>query len=330
VSLNRIARSALSALSALAGLTLAVSAVAQTNDWPNRPIKLVVAGPAGAGMDIFARMLAAPLQAALKQPVVVDNKAGANSIIGNDAVAKSAPDGYTFLFTPSSAIAINPIVQPKMPYDTQKDLLPIAQVGAAGILLVVNPASGFKNLADLVSYAKANPGKLVYGSWGNGSTGHLAMEGIKSHYKIFMPHIPYRGTAGVVTDLLSNNISVAFTDIASPVPHIRAGKLIAIAATGSARGPALPDVPTVSEQGYQFDTDGWYGVFAPAGTPPAIAQRMNEEINRILATEEMKQKFRAQNMLIPAAKSTVQFAGTVKADIDTWQSIAKRINLKID
>jgi tripartite-type tricarboxylate transporter receptor subunit TctC len=318
------------ALVMVAGLTLAVGVEAQTNDWPNRPIKLVVAGPAGAGMDIFARMLAAPLQLALKQAVVVDNKAGANSIIGNDAVAKSAPDGYTFLFTPSSAIAINPILQPKMPYDTQKDLLPIAQIGAAGILLVVNPASGFKNLNDVVSYAKANPGKLVYGSWGNGSTGHLAMEGIKSHYKVFMPHVAYRGTAGVVTDLLANNISVAFTDIASPIPHIRSGKLLAIGATGSARGPALPDVPTVSEQGYKFDTDGWYGIFAPAGTPVAIARRMNEEINRILATEEMKQKFRAQNMLIPAAKSADQFASTVKADIDTWQAIAKRINLKID
>jgi tripartite-type tricarboxylate transporter receptor subunit TctC len=314
----------------IVGLTLAFSASAQTSDWPNRPIKLVVAGPAGAGMDIFARMLAAPLQIALKQPVVIDNKAGANSIIGNDAVAKSAPDGYTFLFTPSSAIAINPIVQPKMPYDTQKDLMPIAQIGAAGILLVVNPASGFKNLNDVVTYAKANPGKLVYGSWGNGSTGHLAMEGIKSHYKIFMPHVAYRGTAGVVTDLLANNISIAFTDIASPIPHIRSGKLLAIGATGSGRGPALPDVPTVSEQGYKFDTDGWYGVFAPTGTPPAIAKRMNEEINRILATDEMKQKFRAQNMLIPPEKSADQFARTVKADIETWQSIAKRINLKID
>lgn len=325
--LNRINRRV---LIASAGLTLALGVSAQTTEWPTRPIKLVVAGPAGAGMDIFARMVAAPLQIALKQPVVIDNKAGANSIIGNDAVAKSAPDGYTFLFTPSSAIAINPIVQPKMPYDTQKDLMPIAQIGAAGILLVVNPASGFKNLSDVVAYAKANPGKLVYGSWGNGSTGHLAMEGIKSHYKIFMPHVAYRGTAGVVTDLLANNISIAFTDIASPIPHIRAGKLMAIGATGSARGPALPDVPTVSEQGYKFDTDGWYGIFAPAGTPPAIARRMNEEINRILATDDMKQKFRAQNMLIPPEKNADQFASTVKADIDTWQGIAKRINLKID
>lgn len=310
--------------------TLSLGAAAADEPWPNRPIKLVVAGPAGAGMDIFARLLSAPLQQALKQPVVVDNKAGANSIIGNDAVAKAQPDGYTFLFTPSSAIAINPILQAKMPYDTLNDLVPVAQIGAAGILLVANPASGFKNLADMVRYAKANPGKLQYGSWGNGSTGHLAMEGIKAHYGLDMPHIPYKGTAAVVQDLLGNTVSVAFTDIASPIPHIRSGKLTAIGATGSGRGPALPDLPTVTEQGYKFDTDGWYGIFAPAGTPRAIVARMNEEINRILASDEVRQKFTTQNMGLPPAKNADQFATTVKSDVEVWQSLAKAAKLKID
>lgn len=311
-------------------LATALGAQAQTGDWPSKPIKLVVAGPAGAGMDIFARMLAAPLQAALKTPIVVDNKAGANSLIGNDAVAKSAPDGYTFLFTPSSAIAINPIVQPKMPYDTLKDLLPVAQVGAGGILLMTSPDTGFKNLADMVAYAKANPGKLLYGTWGNGSTGHLAMEGIKAHYGLDMPHVPYKGTAAVVNDLLAGNLKIAFTDIASPIPHIRAGKLVAIGATGSGRGPALQDVPTVSEQGYKFSADGWYGVFAPGGTPMPIVRRMNEEINKILATDEMKQKFMQQNMLAPTTKSAEQFAATVRSDIEMWQALAKTAKLKIE
>lgn len=315
------------------GATLAMlagGALAQTGDWPSRPIRLVVAGPAGAGMDIYARLLAAPLQAALKTPVVVDNKAGANSIIGNDAVAKSAPDGYTFLFTPSSAIAINPIVQPKMPYDTQKDLLPVAQIGAGGILLMTNPASGFKSLQDMVRYAKANPGKLSYGSWGNGSTGHLVMEGIKAHYGLDMSHVPYKGTAAVVNDLLAGNLKIAFTDIASPIPHIRAGKLLAIGATGSGRGPALPEVPTVTEQGYKFDADGWYGVFAPAGTPMPIVRRVNEEINKILATEEMRQKFMSQNMQSPPIKTAEQFAATVKSDVEMWQALAKSAKLKIE
>lgn len=311
-------------------LVTAFGAQAQAADWPSKPIKLVVAGPAGAGMDIFARMLAAPLQAALKTPIVVDNKAGANSLIGNDAVAKSAPDGYTFLFTPSSAIAINPIVQPRMPYDTLKDLVPVAQVGAGGILLVTSPDTGFKNLQDMVAYAKANPGKLLYGTWGNGSTGHLAMEGIKAHYGLDMPHVPYKGTAAVVNDLLGGNLKIAFTDIASPIPHIRAGKLVAIGATGSGRGPALQDVPTVSEQGYKFDADGWYGVFAPGGTPMTVVRRMNEEINKILATDEMKQKFMQQNMLTPPIKSAEQFAATVRSDLEMWQALAKSAKLKIE
>ena len=309
---------------------LAGAAGAQTRDWPNRPIRLVVAGPAGAGMDIYARLLAAPLQAALKTSIVVDNKAGANSLIGNDTVTKAAPDGYTLLFTPSSAVAINPIVVAKMPYDTLKDLLPVAQIGAGGILLMTNPASGFKSLQDMVRYAKANPGKLSYGSWGNGSTGHLVMEGIKVHYGLDMQHVPYKGTAAVVNDLLGDNIKVAFTDIASPVPHIRSGKLVAMGATGSGRGPALPEVPTLTEQGYKFDADGWYGMFAPAGTPMPIVRRINEEINKILATDEMRQKFASQNMLAPPIKTADQFANTVRSDVEMWQSLAKAIKLKID
>jgi len=318
------------ALAAALMALAAPGAKAQTGDWPNKPIKLVVAGPAGGGMDLYARMLAAPLQTALKATIVVDNKAGANSIIGNDAVAKAPPDGYTFLMTPSSAIAINPLLQAKMPYDTQKDLLPVAQIGAAGILLVATPGSGFKSLQDMVRYAKANPGKLAYGSWGNGSTGHLAMEGIKAHYGLDMPHVPYKGASAAVNDLLGDVIKIAFTDIASPVPHIKAGKLVAIGATGSGRGPALPDVPTLTEQGYKFDADGWFGIFAPGQTPVPIVQRMNAEINKILATDEMRQQFRSQNMLQPPIKSAEQFAATVKADMEMWQGIAKATKLKIE
>jgi len=309
---------------------LAFSAFAAGDAWPRRPIRWVVAGPPGSGMDIFARLISVPLSSALKQPVVIDNRAGANSIIGNDAVAKAQPDGYTFLFTPSSAIAINPIIQAKMPYDTLKDLLPVAQVGIGGILLVANPSTGFKNFDDMVRYAQANPGKLSYGTWGNGSTGHLVMEGLKAHYKLFMTHIPYKGTASLVQDLLANNVSVAFTDIASPLPYARAGKLTILGATGSARGPALPDVPTLSEQGYKFDLDGWYGVFAPASTPQSIVHRMNEEIGRILATEEMKEKFAAQNFGLPPFKTAEQFAAMVRSDVAQWQSLAKSAQLKID
>lgn len=308
----------------------ATTASAAAGNWPARPIRLVVPGPAGAGSDIFARLLALPLGEALKQPVVVDNKVGANGLIGNDAVAKAPGDGYTILLSPSSAIAINPIIQPKMPYDTQKDLLPVTQVGAAGILLIAHPSSGFKNLADMVRYAKANPGKLAYGSWGSGSTGHLVMEGIKAHYSLDMPHVPYKGVAPLVNDVLGNQLTVGFADIASPVPHIKAGKLNALGATGSARGPALPDLPTLTEQGFKFGADGWYGIFAPAGTPREIVQRLNTELNRILASEPVIQQFAAQNMPRPPLKSADQFATTVRQDIQTWQGLAKVAKLKID
>jgi tripartite-type tricarboxylate transporter receptor subunit TctC len=318
------------ALSATGLLSPATSWAQSSAGWPNKPIRLVVPGPAGAGMDIFARLLQAPLQIALKQQIVVENKAGANGIIGNDTVAKAAPDGYTFLFTASSSIALNPIVVPKMPYDTLKDLLPIAQIGQSGFLLVASPNSGFKNIQDMVTYSKANPGKLVYGTWGNGSSGHLAMEGIKLHFGLDMPHAPFKGTSPLVHDLLGNNISVGFVDIASPVPHIKSGKLNALAATGSRRAPALPDLPTVSEQGYKFDADGWYGFFAPAGTPDDIVRRMNEEINKVLATEEMRLKFLAQNMPTPPIKNASQFAATVRSDVALWQGLAKAVNLKME
>lgn len=323
-----ITRRALIAASAL--FALQAHARAATSNWPNRPIRLVVPGPAGSGMDIFARLLAVHLHGALRQTVVVDNKPGANSLIGTDNVAKAQPDGYTLLLSPSSAIAINPVIQAKMPYDTAKDLQPVVQVGSSGVLLVAHPSTGFKSLADLVRYVKAQPDKLVYGSWGSGSTGHLAMEGIKAHYGLKMEHVPFKGNAQLVTDLLGNNISVAFTDIASPVPHVRSGKLVALGCTGSARGPALPEVPTLAEQGFHFDMNGWYGLFAPAGTPREIVQRLNQEINRILAIDDVVQQFALQNMPRPALKSVDQFAATVRQDVEIWQNLAKVAKLRID
>ncbi|MEP6719966.1 MAG: tripartite tricarboxylate transporter substrate-binding protein [Variovorax sp.] len=331
-----LSRRALLARTGAFGVTVSIPfvaprAFAQAADWPSRgPIKVIVPGPPGGAMDNLLRIIQPALQQSLNQTVVLDFKPGANSIIGIDAVAKAPADGYTLCIAPSSAIAINPIILPKMPYDAQKDLVPVAQMGAAGILLVANPSTGLKNLQDLVNYAKANPGKLAYASWGNGSTGHLVMEGIKSSYGLFMPHIPYKTTAQEVTDLLANNIGVGFTDIASPVPHIRAGKLVALGATGSSRGPALPNLPTLSEQGFKFDLDGWFGVFAPAATPPAIVARLNQEIGHALANEENRQKFAQQNMSLPAYKNAAQFGGQVKTDIEMWKALGKKANLKMD
>ncbi|WP_423460408.1 Bug family tripartite tricarboxylate transporter substrate binding protein [Ottowia sp. VDI28] len=305
-----------------------VQAFANTDNWPSRPIRMVVAGSSGAGGDVFARLISDPLSKVLKQPIVVEPKAGANGLIACDAVAKAQNDGYTLLFAPSSAILINPVIHAKLPYDTEKDLTPITQVGAAGILLVANPKTGFKNLADMVAYAKANPGKLAYGSWGTGSSGHLAMEGIKAHYGLDMPHAPYKTLVSEVTDLLGNNISVGFTDIQSPIPHMKAGRLVGLGQTGSQRWPATQDLPTLSEQGYKFEADGWYGVFAPAGTPVAIIDRLNEEINRLQKTPEVRQRIEGQNMIVPVDRNAVQFAASIKRDAAIWQGLAKATDLK--
>ena len=319
------------AVLASAALLTPLGAFAQTSDWPARqPIRLVIPGPAGGSMDIFARLIQVPVQTALNQTIVMDYKPGANSLIGMDNVAKSAPDGYSLVIAPSSAVAINPIIQAKMPFDVNKDLVPVAQLGAAGTLLVASPNSGFKNLQDMVAYAKANPGKLAYGSWGSGSTGHLVMEAIKAHYNLDMPHVPYKTTAQEIIDLMANNLAVGFTDIASPIPHIRAGKLTALGVTGSARGPALPELPTLTEQGFKFDSDGWFGIFAPAGTPPAIVARLNQEIGKAVGMEDTRKKFAVQNMSVPPHKNAAQFAATVKADMDIWQPLARKANLKID
>jgi tripartite-type tricarboxylate transporter receptor subunit TctC len=316
---------------ASAALLTAFGARAQASEWPKRqPIKLIVPGPPGGAMDNLARVMQQPLEQALGQSLVIDFKPGANSIIGIDAVAKATPDGYTILIAPSSAIAINPVIQTKLPFDVQKDIVPVAQMGAGGTLLMTNPQSGFKNLQDMVAYAKANPGKLSFGSWGSGSTGHLVMEGIKAHYGLDMPHIPYKTTAQEITDLLGNSLSVAFLDVVSPLPHIQAGKLVPLGISGSVRGPALPGLPTLSEQGYKFEVDGWFGIFAPAATPPAVVARLNQEIGKILALDDTRQRFHQQNMALPAFKNPAQFAASVKADMELWQGLAKRANLKID
>jgi len=310
------------------GLSTATSALASTEEWPARPIRLVVAGSPGAGGDVFARLIAAPLAKALNQPVVVEPKPGANGLIASDTVAKANNDGYTLLFAPSSAILINPVIHEKLPYDTEKDLIPIAQVGAAGILLVANPQSGFKNLNDMVSYAKANPGKLAYGSWGTGSSGHLAMEGIKAHYGLDMPHVPYKTLVNEVTDLIGNTISVGFTDIQSPIPHMKAGRLVGLGQTGSQRWPATQDLPTLSEQGFKFEADGWYGVFAPAGTPTEIIDQLNKEINLLQKTAEVSQKIQDQNMIVPPPYTPEQFSEFIKRDAAIWQGLANATDLK--
>jgi len=301
---------------------------ANTSNWPNRTIRLIVAGSPGAAGDTIARLLAAPLSEVLKQSVVVEPRPGANGIIAVDAAAKANPDGYTFLFAPTSSILLNPVIHAKLPYNAEKDLTPVVQVGASGSLLVASVGSGFKNLADMVAYAKANPGKLAYGSWGTGSTGHLVMEGIKAHFGLDMPHAPYKTMATQISDLMGNNIQVGFTDVATPVPHINSGRLVGLGQSGSQRWPATQAIPTLSEQGFKFEADGWYGVFAPAGTPKEIVDRINAEIDRLQNSDDVRKQLEGQNMIAPPKRSAEEFAASLKKDTAIWQDLANRADLK--
>jgi len=297
--------------------------------WPSKPVRLVVTSSPGSGGDVFARLLAPGLQAALGQPFYVENKVGANGIIANDFVAKSS-DAHTVLFAPSSAIVINPFIQPKLPYDTQRDLLPVGQIGLSGIFLVANPETGIATLADLVRYAKANPGKLSCGSWGNGSSGHLALEGLKAHYGIDIHHVPYKALSTELSDIIGNNIAMGFMDIASPVPHIRNGKLLAVGVTGTRRAPATPQVPTFTEQGFKFDVDGWYGVFLPAGTShPEMVERLNQALAQVAQSADIRKKFEDQNMALPAVKPAAEFARSIQSDMKIWGGLAKLADLKM-
>ena len=304
--------------------TMVVPAVhAQAAGWPARPVKMIVPSAAGGPTDLFARLFADHMAKTFGQPFVVENKVGANGLIGNDAVAKSSPDGYNILFTYAAAIAINPALLPKMPYDTFTDLQPVAQIGATGTLLVVTPDFPASNIREFIEHVKANPGKFNYGSWGQGSGGHLSMEALKHAAGLQLTHVPYKSIPPIFTDLLGGNLQVAFVDPFTSLPHIRAGKIRPLMISGTRRGPALPDVPTMTEAGYRFEADAWFGVFLPAGTPAAISQRLNQEISRISQMPETMARFTALNMPASPIKTVEQFTQTVRDDFMTWSAIIK-------
>ncbi|MDN8617704.1 Bug family tripartite tricarboxylate transporter substrate binding protein [Variovorax ginsengisoli] len=318
-------------LLAAAALFQVNHATATEESWPAaRPIRMVIPAGAGAGTDIFARLIGTRLGQALKQTIVYDNKPGANGIIGNDSVAKSVADGYTILFSNASAVAVNPAIQPKLPYQTLKDLVPIAQIGAGGVLLVTTPDVGVSDMKGLVRYLKSNPGKLGYGTWGMGSTGHLSMEALKAKEGLNISHVPYKTMGQVLTDLQGGTLQIAFVDASSPLALIKAGKLVPLGVTGSHRLPALAGVPTMQEQGYRLGADGWYGLFAPFGTPQPVIQRLNLEINQILAAPDMRPVLEAWNLSRFPIKTPAEFAQTVREDLEQWKEIATTAHVTLE
>ncbi len=322
------------ALLPLAAAPLAAFAQA---GWPARPVRIVVPFAAGGTTDILARALAPELQRAFGQPFVVDNKPGAGGNTGAAEVAKAAPDGYTLLMGTVGTHAINPALYPKMPYDHVKDFVPVSLVAGVPNVLVVNPGTAQRlNITDVPSFVaalKANPGKLNMASSGNGTSIHLAGELFKSLTGTFMVHIPYRGSGPALIDLMGGNMDVMFDNLPSALPHIKAGKLKALAVTSAERSGALPDVPTVAEAGGPalkgYEASSWFGLLAPAGTPAEIVNRVQAETAKALATPAMKERLLSQGA-IPSGNTPAQFAKLIDAETRKWAPVVKSSGAKVD
>jgi tripartite-type tricarboxylate transporter receptor subunit TctC len=274
-------------------LGLAVAALlapAHANNWPAKPIKVIVNFPAGGAADQIARAISQPLQESLKQPVVIENRAGANGNLGGEAVARAPADGYTLLMSSGGMVSVNPHLYTRMSFDPAKDLVPVAAAARVLVFLVTRPSLPPTNVGEFISYVKANPGKLSYGSPGSGSSPHLAGEMFKTQASLFALHVPYRGAAPALQDLLAGQIDYAF-DPGIALTQVRAGKLRLLAVGSPRRSPLFPDVPTLDEAGLRgFDADTVFGFYAPAGTPPEVVTQLNAQINRTLALPAVQER----------------------------------------
>ena len=323
-------RSLMVAVGLLAPMLMQGNALAQA-PWPNKPVKVIVAGAPGSGTDIVARAFTESLAKTFGQAFVIDNKAGANGLIGTDAAAKSPGDGYTILFTYAAAHVVNPVLLDKVPYDVNKDFVPVAQIGAGGNFLVVPPTMPVKDLKEFIAYVKSKPAdEMSYGSWGNGSGGHLSMEALKQQAGLKIKHIPYKSTAAANTDLVAGHIQVAFSATASSLPLIQAGKMKPIAISGTYRSRQMPEIRTMTEQGVPFDLNAYYAVIAPAGTPVAVVNSLNKEINRLIAAPEMAERWNTLGFSEMPLKTPEQFSEQIKRDLRDWGAIVKAGNIKAD
>ena len=309
--------------------SLAFSVQAQ-GDYPSKPIRLIAQFSPGTSTDIIARAIGAKLGEAWGQAVVVENRPGAGAIIGTEAAAKSAPDGYTLVMAVSSAFGINPGLVPNLPYDVLRDFALITNIVFTPQTLIVPANSPAKTLRELVAIAKDKPGALNYGSLGSGSTSHLTMELFRSTTGIQVTHVPYKGSPPAYTDLFAGNIQLMFDAVPAVIPHAKSGKLRALAVGSAARSPFLPDVPTVAESGYPgFEAVGWIGLAAPAKTPDTVLNKINAEVVKILATEDMKERLAGLGVT-PVGDTRAQFTSFVRSEIAKWGRLIKDANVKAD
>src|SRR6185369_2392203 len=302
------------------------NANAQT-DYPIRPVKVIVPSPPGGGTDILARVLAQHLSKALGQPFFVENKAGAGNMIGIEFVAHAAADGYTVLVVPST-LALNSVLYKKVPYDPVRDFVPVTLAATAPNVLVVNPALPAKSLAELIALARAKPGALSYGTPGIGTSPHLSMELLKSMAGIDLQHVPYRGTAAAVTDVIGGQIAVTFANALTAKPQVDAGRVRALAVSGPKRIEALPAVPPVAEAGVPgYEAMQWYGVVVPAGTPAPVIARLNAEAVKALQSDEMKEKL-ALDGAQPVGSTPAEFAALIRSELEKWTRVARAARIE--
>ena len=320
-------RSTLSLAAALAAATLTAPALAA---FPERPIKIIVGVPAGGPLDTHGRLLADKLQAALGQPIIIDYKAGAGGTVGADFVAKSTADGYTLMLANTGVMVINPAIYPKLTYATLKDFVPIARTAQQPLALLVNPAVPANSVQELVAMAKKAPGKLNYGSAGNGGSSHLVPEMFKQATGTFIVHIPYRGSAPALTDLLAGQVQMMAESIPLASQYVKQGKLRALAITGRERNAALPGVPTFTELGIKgMEVVGFYGVMAPAGTPKDVVAKLTEAFKQVLDNPELRKSMVAQGA-DPAYLNSDQFGAYLAAEMPVWAKAVKDSGAKLD
>ena len=317
-------------LACVGALMLATASGAWAQAYPAKPVKLLVGFPAGGGLDVLARIIGQRVSEQWGQQIIVENKPGAGSNIAGEIAAKSAPDGYTLLHTNIALMSINPALYGKMSFAPMKDLTPIVQLVNLPLAVMVRADSPFNSMKDLVDFARANPGKLNFGSGGNGGVPHLALELLNSSYNLKITHVPYKGSSDAVKDLLGGPIDVMCDAISVGLSQVKAGKLKALAVTTESRHPALPDTPTTAEAGYpKFQVTGWQGWVAPAGTPRAILDRVNAETNKAMNDPATRAKLFEQGYL-PAGGSVDAFTKQLAADQVKWAELVKVSGARID
>jgi tripartite-type tricarboxylate transporter receptor subunit TctC len=315
------------ALAAALPAVAAGSAIAQTS-YPDKPIRIIVGFAAAGPADLTARVIGEKFTDAWGQPVVIENVTGAGANIAGDRVAKAAPDGYTLLLASLAQLTINPALYDRMPYDTVKDVVPVTQAVFTPNILAVNNDVPAKTVAELVALARAQPGKLTFGSAGVGTSQHLAGELFKSMAHVDMQHVPYRGAAPVITDLLGGRISMFFGNVTAVLPQVQDGKLRGLAVTSLKRIAAAPDLPTLAESGFPgFDATASFGLVAPAGTPPAIIDKLNRETVRILASPDVRKRFAELGSEV-IGNSPAEFSAVIKAEIPQWAKLIKDAGIR--